>query len=138
MTSQLIQAFTEEGVLYLSGARLRVFDTPGGDDRVSSIVENLSPVPIRTVSMLLHSQRPLCRRPDRFFRAAVCLAAMLLAEGLAVGQTVTTSFQVINNCPGRSDLVFRRHPPRLRCVAVFHQRGLGGQLLQQWDTEHGH
>ena len=57
--------------------------------------------------MLLHSQRPLCRRPDRFFRAAVCLAAMLLAEGLAVGQTVTTSFQVINNfAPGGATSYF--------------------------------
>lgn len=57
--------------------------------------------------MLLHSQRPLCRWPDRFFRAVACVAAVLMFEGLAVGQTVTTSFQVINNfAPGGATTYF--------------------------------
>ena len=57
--------------------------------------------------MLRQSQRPSCRRPNHFFRAAACVAAALVSEGLAVGQTVTTSFQVINNfAPGGATSYF--------------------------------
>jgi hypothetical protein len=56
--------------------------------------------------MLRQTQRPSCRRPDRFFRAAACVAAVLVSEGLAVGQT-TTTFQVINNfAPGGATTYF--------------------------------